>query len=261
MTLSLTSVLLSALLAGLALVVLLQLYTLRKLRRVDRHLWNLCNELPETRANEFRQIEALLALYADLKPQLGLPPTRGWAGSPDFLRTLAAHVIRESPETVVECSSGASTLILAHLLRRQGFGHAYSLEHETEYADKTRALLAAHGLSDWATVIDAPLQATRGAQGEQPWYALAGLPASTIDLLVIDGPPTHVAPLARYPAGPHLFPRLSARGHVFLDDAGRSEERETVRRWLAEMPQFEHVALEAEKGLAMLRPRLTAGHA
>jgi len=261
MTPSLTSFLLSALLLGLAFVVLLQLYTLRKLRRVDRHVWNLCNELPETRANEFRQIEALLALYADIKPELGLPATRGWAGSPDFLNALAAHVIAESPEIIVECSSGSSTLILAHLLRRQGFGHVHSLEHEPEYAGKTRALLAAHGLSDWATVIDAPLQPRPGASGNQPWYVLDGLPVSSIDLLVIDGPPTHVAPLARYPAGPNLFPRLSARGHVFLDDAGRPEERETIRRWLAEMPQFEHLALQAEKGLAMLRPRVAATHA
>ena len=41
--------------------------------------------------NVISQIEALLALYAEIRPAHGLPPTRGWAASPDFLRLLTKY--------------------------------------------------------------------------------------------------------------------------------------------------------------------------
>jgi hypothetical protein len=84
--------------------------------------------------NSFRQIEALIGIYEETQINRALPPTRGWAASPDFLRNLCISVAEEKPKTIVECSSGISTLIAAACLKRQGSGHVYSLEHDPIFA-------------------------------------------------------------------------------------------------------------------------------
>lgn len=238
----------------LALVVIgLQLKMSRKIRRIDLHTWDGPDRVERAVAQCFQQLEALQGLYWDIKPVLSLPPTRGWAGSPDFLRELASYVLASRPEVVVECSSGVSTVVTARCLQQLGKGHVYSLEHAPEYAQATRDLLARHGLSEWATVVDAPLIPTATDRGSQPWYEVTGLPVLPIDLLVIDGPPTDTAALARYPAGPVLFDRLSASGTVFLDDADRPDERAIVDRWLQRHHDLELRRVACEKGLSVLK--------
>lgn len=133
-----------------------------------------------------------------------------------------------------------------------GGGHVYSLEHEAQFAEATRRLLRDYGLQDFASVIDAPLQ-SEGSQS--PWYSLDGLPDSLppVDVLVVDGPPASGAPLARYPALPRLKSRLAAKCSVFVDDADRPSEQETIRRWLHESPEFSAEKVSCEKGLTVLR--------
>ena len=58
--------------------------------------------------------------------------------------------------------------------------------------------------------------------------------------------------VARWPAGPLLFPRLAPGAVVLLDDAARPEEQEAVRRWMAEHPGFAHADLWCEKGCVEL---------
>ena len=203
----------------------------------------------------FQQTEALQGLYAELGLEKSLPSTRGWAASPDFLLELATHVRANRPMTVVECSSGVSTLVLARCMQLNGSGKVISLEHDGQYAGQTRRQLQRHGLSDWAVIIDAPL--TQYALGDDvwPWYGLGGLPAGQeIDLLVIDGPPQAIRPLARYPAGPLLFGRLRAGAAVFLDDAARPGEQAILARWKVEFPLMRQSSRRCEKGCAVLTP-------
>lgn len=176
---------------------------------------------------------------------------RGWAGSPDFLLKTAEEALRRKPQTVMECSSGVSTVVLARCLQLNGSGHVYSLENSPEFAVKTRALLEQHGLADWVTVLDAPL-VTKSTQ--TPWYDESVIPAElmAIDMLVVDGPPASTAPLARYPALPRLYPRMAANCTVMLDDADRSDEVELLRRWQQEFSEFEQTHLACEKGLVQL---------
>ena len=84
------------------------------------------------------------------------------------------------------------------------------------------------------------------------WYSLASLPVLEIDLLVVDGPPGTLHPLARYPAGPKLLPRLASGALVFVDDAIRADETEMVRRWMMEFPELDQETHQAEKGLVVL---------
>lgn len=69
---------------------------------------------------------------------------------------------------------------------------------------------------------------------------------------VIDGLPEPVGPLARYPAGPNLFPGLSAEATVFLDDTVREDEKRTVERWMKQFPGLQREDHPCEKGCACL---------
>ena len=83
--------------------------------------------------------------------------------------------------------------------------------------------------------------------------ARCALPSGvTIDMFVIDGPLGATGPLVRYPVGPVLFPRLSAKGMAFLDDAKRPAETAILRRWAKEFPNLRHEAVECEKGCAKI---------
>ena len=204
--------------------------------------------------NVITQVESLLSIYTELHAKRGLPRTRGWAASPDLLALLIGTVQQRSPRTIVECSSGLSTLILAGCMRNLGRGSVLSLEHDEAYARKTRALLELHGLCDWATVVHAPLCDLALNDWRGRWYDLAGLPDGlSVDLLVIDGPPNDLGHLARYPAVPLLYPHLSDDAVIMLDDADRDAEKETVRRWLAEYTDLtQTTGIECEKGCVQL---------
>lgn len=213
------------LVAGLAVA-----YLDWRIRREARHL---NRQAVRRSAALYDQLASLTGLYRELDPEHPLPVSRGWAASPDFLLRVSERLRSRKPAVVVECGSGISTVVTALTLRALGGGHVYSLEHSPEHATATRAELAKHGVADFATVLDAPL-VEHGIDGRTwRWYATEGVPDVAIDLLVIDGPPKRTGKLARWPAGPLLFPRLSADGMVLLDDAARPDEVEAVRRWSA----------------------------
>lgn len=249
--------LLEILILVLLLAVLAALFLLhRKLTRIDLATWELPTLLDDkvnsAELRLYRQIEALNGLNALIRPSVPLPPLRGWAGSPDFLLELARSVLRKKPKTIVECSSGASTIVAARCCQLNGSGHVFSLEHEASFGQATRDRLKEAGLEEWATVLDAPLE-THEIGGERfPWYSLAGLPGQSIDALVIDGPPQALGPIARYPAGPRLLPRMSQGALVLVDDADRPGEQEMLRRWSREIPGFVRHVAYAEKGLVIL---------
>ena len=241
---------------------LLALYILYKLRAVHLLLYEARDAARSEPAVHYRQLEALLGLYVELDLQKSLPATRGWAASPDFLLQLATHALSQRPACVVECSSGASTLVLARCMQRLGHGMVYSLEHDTGYAEQSRQLLERHGLSTWATVLDAPLRPHSLDGEEWPWYGLDALPPGTgIDMLVIDGPPKATRSLARYPAGPLLFPLLKPGASVFMDDATRSDEQAILARWQAEFPALKQSSRPCEKGCAVLTCAASINHA
>lgn len=159
-----------ALLAVLLLLLLaFMVLVLHKTRKIHLATYTLLNDSVHIRQETsalFAQIQALLALERKLNMDEALPPMRGWAGSPDFLLIVADEVLARKPQTVMECSSGVSTLVVARCLQMMSAGHLYSLEHDPDYAHKTRKLLDKYGLADWATVLDAPLQTKHT---DTPW--------------------------------------------------------------------------------------------
>ncbi len=240
-----------------ACILVINLVMLHKARRIHLKTFEILGAIRDLSSkhlhDQFRQIQALLALEKDLDLGAHLPPLRGWAASPDFLLILMNYVKQRRPKTIVECSSGASTVVLAKCLQRLGKGQVYSLEHDPVFAEKTRRFLAEAGLSDWATIIDAPLVEHLIGTETWQWYSLDCFPDVTIDMLVIDGPPWFVSPLARYPAGPMLFPRLASQGVVFCDDAVRDDEFRIMERWRVEWPRLGCTHYDTEKGTTLLR--------
>src|SRR5205085_2888729 len=107
----------------------------------------------------------------------------------------------------------------------------------------------------YVTLVEAPLGEHRYPVSDEVfnWYDLeqAKLPDS-IDMLVVDGPPGHINPDARYPAGPELFHKLSRDAHIFLDDANRPDEVAVIKLWRGLYPDLGVRSLPAEKGACEL---------
>jgi predicted O-methyltransferase YrrM len=211
--------------------------------------------------DDYRQIESLLAIASAIRPDAPLPPLRDHSASPDFLRHVISHMGRTHPSLCVELGSGSSTIFIAYCLKQLGSGKLISLEHDVDFAEKTRLMIQEHGLTQYASVQWCPLQAFTLDNAEYRWYSLDQFtPPGAIDLVIIDGPPFHVHPLARYPALPLLWPFMATTTSLFLDDASRPEETRTVGMWKEKFPDFSWTQLEAEKG-AMLISRSAPGPA
>ncbi len=196
---------------------------------------------------------ACIALGEELGLNKSLPYTPNWSAAPDFLRLIVEHARQARPNTIVECGSGVTTLMLARCCQLNGGGHVISLENGAEFAAKTRAELARYGLEDFATVIDAPLTTQTVKGREYQWYVLKDLPDRTLDMLVIDGPPGFIQRHSRYPALPLLFDKLADGCTVYLDDAARPDEREVVALWQAAFPGLAHEYVATARGCSILR--------
>jgi Methyltransferase domain len=176
------------------------------------------------------------------------PPLGTWAIEPDFGRLIAGQLMR-LPETVVECGSGTTTLLIGGFLSRNGRGRLISLEHDSGFAESTQRQIEAAGLSDVCEIIYAPLK-SQVFDGEiVDWYDLdcLGEVPEAIDLLVVDGPPAD-RPWARWPALGVFGDRLRPNASILVDDGRRREERRTVFRWLASRDDLELYWYDTIKG-------------
>lgn len=181
-----------------------------------------------------------------------LPYTKDWSAAEDFLEIIADYCLKTRPGTIIECSSGLTTLILARCCQLNQTGHVYSLENGEEYAQKTSAQLEEFGLGEFATVIHAPLEKIQLNQHEYLWYNRSQLPDTPVDMLVIDGPPGFIQKNSRYPAVPLLFNQFSNQCSVFLDDAARDDEKNIIQLWLSEQDVLQHNYVETERGCSVL---------
>lgn len=195
--------------------------------------------------------------YQTLEKKLGLDKTlpfaKNWSAAEDFLLLLADFCLNSKPKTIVECSSGTSSLVLARCCQLNQCGHVYSLENGEEFAVQARQNLSDFSLSDYCDVLHAPL-VDHSLDGELfQWYDASDLSVADIDLLVIDGPPGFIQKHSRYPALPLLSCCLAKHCVVYLDDAAREDEREIVTRWLTLFPQFQAEYIDNERGCAILK--------
>lgn len=167
-------------------------------------------------------------------PYDALPNLGSWKADVGLLTLLVDHIEAHRPQVVVEFGSGASSLILAKALQRNGSGRLTSYDQHAEFVASTRDWLTGHGLA--ADMRHAPLgNPASGWPGR--WYQPDGLPP-LIDLLVVDGPPWSIHPLTRGSAD-SLFARIAPGGAIILDDAARPGERIVAHRWRKTWPDFD----------------------
>ena len=245
--------------AGFAITFVVLAYLVRSIRALHRKMnrnadrsskelsaqtGRIKNEL----GNVYHQFEAVEQLLPLLKLSAPLPPSRGWAASPDFLLTLAHVTKRVKPRLTVELGSGISTLVLA----KSGAKKIVSLDHSIEFGTQTREMLLAHGVRG----VDIRISELESYSRGYKWYAKATFKGlSKIDLLVIDGPPSSTNPDARFPALEHLVPLLSPKATVILDDVYRDEERKLADAIAKALPNHVLTIHSHEKGTAVISPR------
>lgn len=230
--------------------------------RVDERFDAVRSQIEWGLRHHYDQVDALQALYHEIRPSRALPPMGTWAASPDLLRFVYGQILQRPVQRVVECGSGVSTLVMAYALDRAGGeGRIIALEHAEEYLEQTVGLLEEHGLSHLAEVRHAPLEECEVDGHLGRWYAQDQLPSGQIDLVFVDGPPAHRIQQARYPAVPLLYPELAEGALVVMDDYGREGEREVVERWREAHPDLLVRVVPHQKGTVVLeRPRSPAEH-
>ncbi|MFW2374825.1 MAG: class I SAM-dependent methyltransferase [Gammaproteobacteria bacterium] len=194
--------------------------------------------------------------YQSIQQQLNfdqpLPYDKNWSAAADFLQIIINHCLHTRPSSIVECSSGLTSLILARCCQLNHHGHIHSLENEEEYAEKTRQQLTDFGLGGYVEVIDAPLESKSINKHDFMWYSINKLPELSIDMLVIDGPPGFLQKNSRFPALPLLYQQLADHCVIFLDDAARDDEKAIVDMWLQAYPDIKHEYIETERGCSKL---------
>ncbi|MER8599174.1 class I SAM-dependent methyltransferase [Mesorhizobium sp. M1339] len=176
---------------------------------------------------------------------------------PSAVFSLVNEIIINKRKTVLEFGSGISTLYLSKAAEMIG-GTVISIEDNPVWASLVSDMLKAEGLSSVGQVLVATLQECSYSLDSSVWYdtdivsrAVAG---SKIDLVVVDGPRAHTRDLAhaRYPALPVVYPHLSPRCAVVLDDISRSGERHIIKRWEADS-ELKFDQLAARGGYAIAR--------
>jgi len=232
------------------------IYTLFYIRRRHHLLWA---EIAALRSG-LRALRAFIwdtvNLVAALEPRVPLPQAGGWAASADLLVEISRRVIEERPMLVVELGSGLSTIVTALMLRQIEGARLISIDHDTDYALRTRRQLADNRLSEFVEVLAAPLVETTEFGSRRLWYETTSLrDLAGIDLLVVDGPPETVAADVRYPSLPFFWDRLRPGACVILDDTIREGERAIVERWRQEFPDIQVEQLDFEKeGVVIRKP-------
>lgn len=192
-------------------------------------------------------------LQQQLKLEQELPVTPEWSAAADFLFLIKDYCLTEKPLTIVECSSGLTTLTLARCCQMNGRGHVHSLENGDEFKLQTEENLQQFHLQEYAHVYHAPLVQTLVNNIDYNWYKSQEIADLKIDMLVIDGPPGFIQTHSRLPALPKLYEQMADKSCVFLDDAARSDEKEIIEIWLNQYPQITHEYIETERGCSVIK--------
>lgn len=182
--------------------------------------------------DETQHVEALLqSLDLLRKARAPLPPTGRWAMDAQELLRLTRFVQEKEPRLILEVGSGTSTIWLGYCAEAWG-GKIVSLDHDEYFASRTRAAVAEHQLEETVDVRVAPLTPVEIDGDTYEWYALSAIEdVESVDVLIVDGPPSSAGESSRLPAVPLLRERLSDRAVVVLDDVSRTDEKEILDDW------------------------------
>lgn len=217
----------------------------------------------QSRWDDYRQMEAWIALQRFINPRLPLSGLRGGALSPDAAVILCRELLTKKPKLVVECGAGISTLIVGYLLKDLGGGELITIEHDLEWQERVNSWIELHDLGDYVTVLHAPLIDQKLDIGPVYWYDISEFetimrgkyPASKrIDLLFVDGPPVFIDAYVRRPALYFMRQWFAPHCSIIVDDTNRPADADIVRQWCKVLEaSCECEWYATEKGTALIR--------
>lgn len=179
--------------------------------------------------NSISQIESLMAIYNFLPDLKYLPPSRGWAGSPDFLLKILDIIFKKKPHLIVELGSGLSSVIIGSALKRINQGKLISFDHDEQFFNETKDNVNFNNVESYVNLNYTPLITYENGY---KWYDFKKVNIDDkIDLLIVDGPPRIIQQNSRFPALPYLLDKLSEDCIIILDDANRVDEKEIIKKW------------------------------
>jgi predicted O-methyltransferase YrrM len=208
-----------------------------------------------------RDSKDMLAMQALAPLSQTYLPWSGYAMRPSGVVKILNEMLINQRSTVVECGAGLTTFYIASLMRQQGKGRLYTIEHDADWMAVVRGLLVQGGLESYVTLIHAPLVGCELSLAGADWYdrsVIAGVMGDrAIDLLVVDGPPAYDEPrqYARYPAAVYFQPHLAADFAIVLDDIDRPGEQRILAEWQRLIPGLEVKLLELDGGVAICSSR------
>lgn len=165
-------------------------------------------------------------------------PITSYSMRPSGILTLVNDVVINRRRSIVEFGPGLSTIYLARMLRSLGDGgHITSFDHDAGWLTVLQRQLALESLTEFVTLVHAPLKPGRWEFGAGEWYdeqVVASRVPASIDLLIVDGPPAYerARQHARFPALDAVRARLAQACTIALDDGQRSGERAIAERWI-----------------------------
>jgi hypothetical protein len=130
-------------------------------------------------------------------------------------------------EPILECGSGASTLLLG-LMAERTRGTVWSLEQHPGWHAHVSSTLRWLGLGR-VRLCHADLESA----SDYSWYRVPAQLPSGLRVVICDGPPG-TTPGGRYGLLPRVRDRLHDDVTILLDDAERPGEQEILRRWQQE---------------------------
>lgn len=201
-----------------------------------------------------QKYQAYFSLFNLIDFRLPIPYMTSWAATPELALAIYEIIRTKTPGQIVELGSGISSLICCYGIEKNGQGALFSLDHDKEYANRTREMLRKHEVDQFSTIVHTPLVKQTIDDKNCTWYDCSSIDCpKNIDLLIVDGPPFKTQTRARYPALPYFYSRLSPSATIVIHDALRDEESAIIDNWVRTFPEFEKESIHSEKGITILR--------
>lgn len=214
-------------------------------RQITNKIHTLSRLLRRIDAIEAKQDDVLAMANLQYLLQSGcyLPQTL-YSIRPFNLWLMINDIVINQRRNVLEFGMGISTILIARLINRNELDCTLtSVEHNPEWIAIVQGILQKENLLSKVQIIHAPLIQINHSLNQLAWYDTNVLQAKltgTCDMVIVDGPPSSEK-LNRYPAYPFMADKLSASFSFYLDDAGRSGEKEVIARWEQQGLSFETI--------------------
>jgi predicted O-methyltransferase YrrM len=162
------------------------------------------------------------AFLADIREAWG---NVDYSAAVPFLIEALARVRGRPQDSVLECGSGISTILMGLALPRSAASEIWALENDVRWLKRVAAVTKSYPLSN-VRLIHTPLQ----SYGDYLWYAPPRQRMPRFHLVICDGP-TQATPGGRYGLLPVMTPHLTDDAVVLFDDADTAIGRAVLARW------------------------------